>query len=60
MLAILLPPAPIQAPIGSTRSSLENTATLLRIPASLTTAYSSIVPSTSSGISVSNNLLTKP
>ena len=60
ILAILEPRSPIQVPIASILSFVDDTATLLRIPASLATAWISIVPSWSSGITDSNNLLTNP
>ena len=60
MLAILLPFSPIQLPTGSTFGLVDATHTLLLTPASLATPLNSKVPSANSGISCSNNLLTKP
>ena len=60
ILPSLEPRSPIQVPIASIRSFVEETATLLRIPASLTHACIINVPSCNSGISSSHNLLTKP
>ena len=58
--AILEPFSPIHEPIGSILSLIDETATLERIPASRTTRFIIIVPFAISGISCSNNLLTKP
>ena len=60
ILPILEPFSPIQAPIGSILSLSLNTATLLLSPASLATLYNVMSPFANSGISDSNNLLTKP
>ena len=56
MLSILSPFGPIHDPTGSMFSFFEYTATFDLIPGSLDTDFTSINPSSISGISYSNNL----
>ena len=55
MFCILIPFGPTQEPTGSISGFFEYTATLLLLPGSLDTAFTSINPSYISGISSSNS-----